>query len=96
MTTGSNGAEELELDVQREAVRRLLNRGVLFSILWLMGVGSAIALYCGLRARGIARASGGRVRGGAKMWWCLIVGTIGIVIWAPIVAVGLFNQVRTH
>ena len=73
-------------------VSRLLRRGVLFSILWLFGVGSLIAFVSALRARRLIRESNGTIEGMARVWWCLIVGGIGMAFWFPILAVGIFNN----
>ena len=72
----------------------ILSRGVLFSILWLMGFGSLYAFRCGLRSRRMIQASGGSLRGQGRTWWCLIVGGLGMAIWFPIIAVGIFNNLR--
>ncbi len=76
---------QLELD-------HLLRRGILFSILWLMGIGSAIAVYSGLKAKRAIGASGGVLQGSRRVWWCLIVGGLGIIIWSPLVVVAIANQ----
>jgi hypothetical protein len=44
-------------------VNGLLRRGVVFSILWLMGIGSAIAIVSGLKAKRLIEKSGGTVTG---------------------------------
>jgi hypothetical protein len=79
-------------EVERAAFQKALSRGLLFSILWLMGIGSAIAVYHGLKARRMMAASGGQLRGGFTLWWILIVGAFGMLIWLPLLAVGIFNQ----
>ncbi|MDQ6827797.1 MAG: hypothetical protein M3081_02915 [Gemmatimonadota bacterium] len=78
----------------QDRVDALLRRGVIFSILWLAGIGSAIAFVSGLRARRLIVASNGTLRGGGRVWWCLIVGGVGIILWTPLVVVGIFNQFR--
>jgi hypothetical protein len=54
--------------------------------------GSLYAFVCGFRARRLIRASGGSLSGTKRAWWCLIVGGIGMVVWFPIIAVGIFNN----
>jgi hypothetical protein len=44
--------------------------------------------------RRIIRASGGALKGMKRAWWCLIVGAIGMVAWFPILAVGIYNNLR--
>ncbi|HEX6990527.1 MAG TPA: hypothetical protein VF151_01530 [Gemmatimonadales bacterium] len=80
-------------DVDRAAFQKGLSRGLLSPILWLMGIGSAIAVYHGLKARRMTAASGGQLRDGLTLWWILIVGTLGMLVWLPLLATGLFNQV---
>jgi hypothetical protein len=76
----------------QEYLDTLLRRGVLFSILWLMGIGSGIALYSGLKARRLIRASAGVLHGTRRARWCLVVGGLGLLFWIPIVFVGILNQ----
>ena len=76
----------------QEKVRRLLKWGVIFSILWLGGIGSLVAIVCGAKARRLIKESGGQIRGTGGAWWCLIVGSLGLVIWLPILAVSVFNH----
>ena len=78
--------------VTQDYVDALLRRGVFFSIRWLMGIGSAIALYSGLKARRLINESSGTLLGTGKVWWCLVVGGLGVLIWGPIVVVGISNQ----
>ena len=78
----------------QEQLDRILSRGILFSILWLMGFGSLYACWCGLRARRMIRASGGALIGRGRAWWCLIVGAFGMLVWFPVFAVGIFNNLR--
>ena len=72
----------------------MLARGIVFSLVWIMGFGSLYAFILGLRARRIIRASGGALKGTKRAWWCLIVGAIGMVAWFPILAVGIYNNLR--
>ena len=80
--------------IDQESLDGLLARGILFSILWLMGFGSLYAFISGLRARRIIRSSGGALVGIRKAWWCLIVGGIGVAVWFPIIVVGIANNIR--
>jgi len=76
----------------QKKVRQLLKWGVVFSILWLGGIGSLIAIVCGAKARRFIKESGGQIRGAGGAWWCLIVGSLGLVIWLPILAASVFNR----
>ena len=82
------------IDISQDRVDALLRRGVVFSIVWLAGLGSGIAVLNGIRARRLINASSGAPRGSGRVWWCLIVGGIGLLIWTPIVAVIIVNQFR--
>ncbi len=75
-------------------VDALLSRGVIFSIVWLMGIGSAIAVISGLKARRLIVESGGSLKGIGRVWWCLLVGGLGLALWVPVVVVGIFNHTR--
>ncbi len=72
--------DALELQVK---VSKMLALGFVFSIVWVGGLGSFVALILGLRARKIIRQSQGRITGGALAWWCIIVGALGILILPP-------------
>lgn len=74
-----------DLDALQLEVSRLLSRGVVFSIVWLMGFGSLYAIVCAAKARRLIKASDGELYGMARVWWCFIVGGIGMVVWAPVV-----------
>lgn len=73
-------------------VNGLLRRGMVFSILWLMGIGSVIAVVSALKANRLIVESGGAVTGMGKVWWCLIVGGLGIMIWGVVFLVGVSNK----
>ncbi len=78
----------------QEQLDRILSRGVLFSIVWILGFGSLYAFLCGLRARRMIQASGGALTGRGRAWWCLIVGALGMLVWFPIFAVGIINNLH--
>ena len=78
----------------QEQLDRILSRGIVFSIVWVAGFGSLYAFLCGLRARRMIQASGGTLEGRGRAWWCLIVGALGMLMWFPIFAVGIFNNLR--
>lgn len=61
-------------------VSRMLGIGFAFSIVWLSGLGSLIALIIGLRARRIIMQSEEQISGIRLAWWCIIVGGLGVVI----------------
>ena len=61
-------------DIQRD-VDTLLRRGVVFSIIWLFGIGY------------------GAVSGMGRVWWCFVVGGLGLFIWIPLLAIGFVNNI---
>jgi hypothetical protein len=66
----------------------LLTRGVVFSIFWVAGFGSAYAIVCAMRARRIIKEWGLGRYGFFRFWWCIILGIFGVCFWVgPIVAV---------
>jgi formate-dependent nitrite reductase membrane component NrfD len=85
--------EHLAPEAQRR-VDDLLRWGVVFSIFWLMGVGSLIAVVCGIKAKRIVEMAGAKPPG--RVWWCLIVGTLGLAVWIPMVLIGIVNNLRAH
>jgi len=70
----------------------LVKFGVIFSLFWLAGIGSAIAVLFGFKARRLIRASGGQLLGNGGAWWCLIIGGFGLLLWLPIIVIGVFNN----
>jgi len=85
-----------ESNIDQYYVNRVLWRGVFFSIVWLMGIGSFIAFRRGLKARKIIKQSQGRLQGWGKVWWCLIVGGLGLAFWGGIVVVMIIGQIVNH
>lgn len=70
----------------------ILKWGIIFSIFWLAGVGSLVAVILGLKAKKAIAASNGLLVGSGRVRWCLIVGGLGLALWVPIVVVGVVNQ----
>ncbi|OUT62028.1 MAG: hypothetical protein CBB70_16100 [Planctomycetaceae bacterium TMED10] len=58
-------------------VNSLLIRGIVFSVIWILGFGSAYSVFLAFQAWRIIRRSKGAVRGMGRVWWCFIVGGIG-------------------
>jgi hypothetical protein len=76
---------------QRE-VDSILRWGIVFSVLWLGGIGSLVAVRAGLRARRLIAASDGTLTGSGGAWWCVVVGGVGAVVWLPILGIGILNN----
>jgi hypothetical protein len=64
---------------QQVKVSRMLADGFAFSVVWIGGIGSLIALIIGLRALIIIRQSQGKLTGVVMAWWCIIMGALGTV-----------------
>jgi hypothetical protein len=84
-TAALDPAREEYLRPLQEHVDNLLKWGVIFSITWLMGIGSFIALRNGIRARRVIVEHHDELEGSGRVSWCLVVGTLGLLFW-----VGLF------
>lgn len=70
----------------------ILRLGMICSVLWLMGIGSAVAVVSGLKAQRLIRESGNPIAGMPRVRWCLVVGGIGLAVWVPVVIVGIVNN----
>lgn len=75
-------------------VDSLLRRGVVFSIVWLMGIGSLYAILCAWRARQLIVTSNGELQGTRRMWWCFIVGGLGVSLWFPVLGALIVDVIR--
>ena len=77
---------------KQNKVNILLKWGIVFSILWLAGIGSLIAFVSAMKAKKMINDSNDELNGAGRVWWCLIVGGFGILFWVPIVLIGIVNQ----
>jgi len=73
----------------------MLRRAIIFSIFWLMGVGSLIAVIQAMKARKIIRRSNGEIRGSGKVMWCFIVGGAGLLFWGFVMLMVVIKSVTT-
>lgn len=76
-------------------VNAKLRRGIFYSIFWLMGVGSAIAVMEGFKAMKLISQSGGKLEGMGKVWWCFIVGGAGLLFWLFVVVMVIISRITT-
>jgi hypothetical protein len=60
-----------------------------------MGVGSAIALIEGAKAKRLINRSHGEIKGMGKVWWCFIVGGLGLLFWVFVVVMVIINKATT-
>jgi hypothetical protein len=81
-----------DLWAQQRRVDDILRLGIIFSIVWVMGLGSLLAVIAGLRARRLIRKSGGQLVGTNRVRWCLIVGGLGLLWWLPGICIMLFQS----
>jgi hypothetical protein len=73
-------------------IDNMLKWGIVFSVIWIGGLGSLIALILGAKARRIIKASSGTLLGTGRAWWCLVVGILGLAVWLPMIVIGITNQ----
>ena len=76
--------------MEQAQVNTLLRYGIVFSLVWLAGFGSAFALFAGYKARKEIKKSNRQLSGLGRAWWCLVVGGLGVLVWAPILIAGTF------
>lgn len=76
----------------QDKVDSMLHKGILFSILWLMGVGSAISIFHALKAMRIIKQSNGTITGMGQVWWCFIVGGCGVMFWGLVILKALISS----
>jgi hypothetical protein len=72
-------SEKTREDVQRK-VKLLLRIGIFFSIFWIAGIGSIISIVLGLKARNIIKQANMNIGGMGGVYWCLIVGGLGLIM----------------
>ena len=77
-------------EYDQQKLNAALRWGIAFSVVWLAGIGSLIAMYLGLRGRRIITANPG-LRGKGRAWWCIIVGGTGVALLVVLLAAGAFN-----
>ena len=78
-------------DKLQNEVDTLLRKGVLYSIIWLMGVGSLISIIKAIKAKRIIDRSNNTIVGMGKVWWCFIFGGIGLLFWGFILVRVILN-----
>lgn len=69
---------------------RILTRGVVYSVIWLAGLGSCYALYQGIVARRMIKENP-TLEGSGRAWWCIIAGGIGAAVLLLVAGIGIFN-----
>jgi hypothetical protein len=86
--------DKMELSDKKQIVDELLKKGVWFSIFWLMGFGSFVAVKNGWKARKIINESNGEINSDGRVWWCFIVGGAGLSFWLFVLIMAFINNSR--
>ncbi len=60
--------------MKQDQIDKTLKWGIVFSVVWLDGLGSLAAFIIGVKTRNRIKASGGILTGTGRALWCLIVG----------------------
>ena len=71
--------EYLEATRDQQRIDALLRHGIIFSIIWLAGIGSTYALICTVRAMRIKRRSPYQLRGTKRILFCLLTSIYGVL-----------------
>ena len=83
---------QTELSNKKQIVDELLKKGVWFSIFWLLGFGSFIAVKNGFKARNIINNSNGELKPDGRILWCFIVGGFGFSFWLFVLVMAFLNN----
>ena len=62
---------------QQQEVSRRLHYGIIFSLIWLAGLGSLYSFIQGVIALRAIIRSDYHLHGVLRAWWCIIVGGLG-------------------
>ena len=84
----------LELADKKQVVDELLKKGVWFSIFWLLGLVSFIAVKNGLKARKIINNSNGEIKPDGRVLWCLFVVGLGLSFWLFVLVMAIINNIK--
>lgn len=68
-------------EILQEEFNRITTRGLVFGIIWIMGIGSIIALISGYQAAKIYKESGNTLEGKNKITKSYLAGFAGILLW---------------
>ncbi len=76
---------DTELQILNRKLSKHLRIGIIFSLIWLGGIGSLVGLINGIKAYKIVEQTHGQFGGKVGAWFCILLGTGGIVIWGVII-----------
>lgn len=80
-------------DTTQQSLDKTLIWGIVFSLIWIWGIGSLIAFVCGIKARKAIIASNGNCQGTIRVWWCLLVGGFGVLWSVTFITVSLWRVI---
>ena len=86
--------EQEEIDELQRYVNRLLNRGVIFSVFWVFGIGSFYSVYLAAKAHRLIRESAGKISGHKRVWWCYLWGGLGVFLFTVGLLVVIYNSLQ--
>lgn len=81
------------LENNQDQIDRFLVWGIVFSLFWIWGIGSFVALIMGLKAREAILESNGVCHGSIRVWWCLLFGGVGVVWTTAVVVLAYIKNV---
>ncbi|MEZ4822827.1 MAG: hypothetical protein R2942_10565 [Ignavibacteria bacterium] len=85
----------MEKEILQKEFDRVTNRGIIFGLVWIMGIGSVIALISGYQAGKIYKESGNSLEGKNKIFKSYIAGFSGILLWIiAILIIIIFKKVK--
>ncbi len=67
-------------------INRLVNRGIVLGLVWIMGIGSVIALISGFQAKKLIRSSENVLTGNKKANQSILIGILGLLVWVVVFA----------
>lgn len=79
--------DEQEIENLQIEFNRIVNRGVILGLVWIMGIGSVIALISGYQANKIFKDLGDIPKGKEKIIKCFIIGISGLLVWVIAVSI---------
>ena len=77
----------MDKEALQTEVNRIVNRGIVFGIIWIMGIGSIIALTSGFQAKKIIKESGNTLDGNDKATKSILIGIGGLIVWVIAIAI---------
>lgn len=70
----------MSTDSKQTEVNRLIQRGIVFGVIWIMGIGSVIAITSAVQAKKLIRDSGGVLEGNKRATLSMLTGIAGLAV----------------